>query len=105
MNPSNVDPVKCPRLYAKLKALEEQRQAGWGKVTELKRTGDTDAAGKLSKKLLGVKTTPMTPERKAELKEYNEIHKDEIKDRRRQEREVRKRTVALLTPRQGTKRK
>lgn len=96
MKLSNVDPIKCPRLYAKLKALEEQRQAGWGKVAELKRTGDTDAAAKLSRKLLGIQGPPMSEETKEKLRAYNEANKEEIRERRRREREVRRRTLALL---------
>lgn len=105
MNPSNVDPVKCPRLYAALQRMKDAAREGWLKVSELRKAGDTDAASRLSRKLLGVKNPPMTEEKKAELKAYNETHKDEIKERRHHEREVRRRTMALLRPRHKTDRK
>lgn len=38
----------------------------------------------------------MSEETKEKLREYNETHKEEIKARRDQEREVRRRTLALL---------
>lgn len=105
MNHSDVDPVKCPRLYAALQKTKDASRDGWLKVSELRKAGDTDAASRLAKKLLGVKKPPMTEEKKAELKAYNETHKEEIKERRRLERETRRRTIALLdTGRKGRKR-
>lgn len=104
MNHSDVDPVKCPRLYAALQRTRDAARDGWMKVSELRKAGDTDAASRLVRKLLGVQSPPMTEEKKAELKAYNEAHKDEIKDRRRQEREVRRRTMAMLKPRRKNER-
>jgi CHASE3 domain sensor protein len=96
MNPSTVDPVKCPRLHAALRREVEARQGGWAKVAELRRAGDLDAADRLVRRLLGVQGAPMSEETKEKLREYTEAHKDEIRDRRKHERDVQRRTRALL---------
>lgn len=96
MNFSTVDPVKCPRLHAALQREASVRGPGWAQVAEFRRTGDLDSADRLVRKLLGVKNPPMSEETKEKLREWNEAHKDEIRDRRKHERDVRRRTKALL---------
>lgn len=101
MKLSSIDPVKCPHLYAAVKRMEERQQGGsregWARVVELRAAGVQDAADRLVRKLLGIQGPPMSEETKEKLREYNEAHKDEIKARRVQEREIRQRTIALLT--------
>jgi hypothetical protein len=98
MRSKDVDPVKCPRLHAALLRKEQSREADWQRVAELRRRGQDGSAKRLVKKLLGVKKgPPMTEERKAELAKWKEDHKEEIAERDRQEREIRARTIALLT--------
>jgi hypothetical protein len=93
-----VDPVKCPRLYAALERSRVQYREKWERVLELRRQGLDESAERLTKKLLGVKSKkpPMSAEKKAELADWKREHKDEIKARKQQARDVRRRTLALL---------
>lgn len=98
MRSKDVDPVKCPVLHAKLLRQEEQAKAEWARVAELRKVGRDGSAKRLIKKLLGVqKGPPMSEDRKAELAQWKEEHKEEIAGRKQQEREIRQRTIALLT--------
>ena len=97
MRSRDVDPVKCPSLHAALRRMEERQQSGWGRVVELRRSGQEDAAGRLVRRLLGIQGPPMSEETKEKLRRYNEEHVEEIKARKQQQREVRQRTIALLT--------
>ena len=97
MRSRDVDPVKCPHLHAALRRAEERVGDGWAKVVALRQSGQEDAAGRLVRKLLGVQGPPMPEEVKEKLRQYNEEHKEEIKARQQQRREVRRRTIALLT--------
>ena len=96
-----VDPACCPVLHRVLTRMverqKEEQQGGWARVVELRAAGEADAADRLVRKLLGVQGPPMTEEKKAELRAYAEAHKEEIQQRKKQKREVRRRTVALLT--------
>lgn len=95
---SHVDPEKCPRLYAALKRERDRRDAAWKKVHDLRREGRDQSAQRVVKGILGVKKgPPMSDDKKEQLAEWKEEHKEEIKDRKDQEREIRKRTIALLT--------
>lgn len=93
-----VDPKRCPTLHRALSRSREQApgREGWARVVELRRAGEEDAAGRLVRKLLGIQGPPMSEEIKEKLRRYSEEHKEEIKERRRVEREVRERTLALL---------
>lgn len=98
MGISNVDPVKCPRLYAALQRERERREAAWKRVQELRQEGRDQSAHRVVKKILGVKKgPPMSEDKKEELAQWKEEHKDDIKQRKQQEREIRQRTIALLT--------
>jgi hypothetical protein len=98
MRSRDVDPVKCPRLHAALLRKEEREEAEWKRVAELRKLGRDGSAKRLVKKILGVqKGPPMTEERKVELAKWKEEHKVEIAERKQQEREIRRRTIALLT--------
>lgn len=95
-----VDPVKYPTLYRSLQRGRETHGSsleGWARVVELRRAGESDAADRLVRKLLGVQGPPMSEETKEKLRIYNEEHKEEIKLRKQQEKQVRRRTLALLT--------
>ena len=98
MRSKDVDPVKCPRLHAALLRKEEREASEWQRVAELRKVGRDGSAKRLVKKILGVKKgPPMTDEKKATLAQWKEEHKEEIAERKEQEREIRKRTIALLT--------
>lgn len=98
MRSKDVDPVKCPRLHAALVRQEEAREAEWKRVAELKKKGKDGSAKRLVRKLLGVKKgPPMDQETKEYLAHHKAEHAEEIKERERQEKEVRARTIALLT--------
>lgn len=97
MKLSDVDPVKCPHLYAALQRGLDHQYNGWAHVVELRREGKEDSADRLVRKLLGVQGPPMSEETKEKLRKYSEDHKEEIKARRHQEAETRRRTLALLT--------
>lgn len=93
-----VDPTRFPSLYRALSRISQEQREGWSKVTQLRRAGEDDAADRLARKLLGVQGPPMSEETKEKLRRYNEEHKEEIKERRLQERLVRQRTLAILAP-------
>lgn len=98
MRSRDVDPVKCPTLYAALKRAEVRYiDEGWARVVELRRTGQDGSAERLIRKLLGVQGPPMSEETKEKLRRWNEEHKEEIQERKKTEREIRSRTIALLT--------
>lgn len=98
MRSRDVNPEKCPHLYAALRRAEVRYiDEGWARVVELRRTNQDGAADRLVRKLLGVQGAPMSEETKAKLRQYSEEHKEEIQERKKQEREVRTRTIALLT--------
>lgn len=97
MKLSDVNPVKCPHLYAALQRGQGRQYEGWARVVELRRSGQEDAAGRLVRKLLGVQGPPMPEEVKEKLRRYNEEHRDEIRERRLQAVATRRRTLALLT--------
>jgi uncharacterized Zn finger protein (UPF0148 family) len=99
-----VDPQVCPTLHARLEASRAKKRERWDRVQKLRREGLDDKADRLSKRLLGVKGKsrgPMTEEKKEYLANWKEEHKDEIKQRKQQASEIRKRTLALLQT--GTK--
>lgn len=98
MRSKDVDPVKCPKLHAALLRNEEREAAEWTRVAELRKIGRDGSARRLVKKILGVKKgPPMTDEKKETLAQWKEEHKEEIAERKQQEREIRQRTIALLT--------
>ena len=106
MKSKDVDPVKCPRLHAALVLQEKRAQEEWDRVAKLKREGKDGSAKRLVKKLLGVKKgPPMSDETKETLRKHNEEHAEEIKERKQQEREIRQRTIALLTTGKTNRRK
>lgn len=98
-----VDPQKYPTLHARLEASRAKVREKWERVQELRRQGLDGSAERLTKKLLGVKSRkgPMTEEKKEYLANWKEEHKEEIKQRKQTEREIRQRTLALLKT--GTK--
>jgi hypothetical protein len=103
MRISEVDPGKYPHLYGALRRGQERQLEGWKRIIELRKDGQHDAADRLVRKILGIQGPPMSEETKEKLRRYNEEHAEEIKARKQQEREVRKRTIAILTT--GRKRK
>lgn len=89
-----VDPVKFPALH---RCLSRTVSTGlWGKVVELRKSGQLDAADRAARKAMGIKGEPMSEEVKAKLREHNETHKDEIKVQRRLARMTRQRTRAIM---------
>jgi hypothetical protein len=97
MRSKDVNAKKCPRLHAALVREETRARAGWTRVAELRRAGQDKSAARLVKRLLGVQGDPMPEERREYLAQYNLEHKEEIKERRHQEAEIRRRTIAMLT--------
>lgn len=98
MRSKDVNPEKCPHLYAALRRAEVRYiDEGWARVIELRRSGQEGAADRLVRKLLGVQGPPMSEETKEKLRRWNEEHAEEIRARKQQERETRQRTIALLT--------
>ncbi len=98
MRSKDVDPEKCPRLHAALLRQEQRKEAEWRRVADLKGKGKDGSAKRLVRRILGVKKgPPMSEETKATLAEHKELHKEEIAERKQQEKEVRARTIALLT--------
>lgn len=90
-----VDPRRCPALHRALQAAARARakaRAGWVRVAELRAKGRQEEADALVRRLLGVqeKKEPMTPERRAAVREYERTHKDEILAKRRRRRALRR---------------
>jgi CHASE3 domain sensor protein len=98
MRSRDVNPEKCPHLYAALRRAEVRYiDEGWARVIELRRSGQDGTADRLVRKLLGVQGPPMSEETKEKLRRWNEEHKEEIQERKKSERQIRERTIALLT--------
>jgi hypothetical protein len=96
MRSKDVDQKKYPHLHAAIRRAEVRYvDEGWARVVEMRRKGQDP--GRLVRRLLGVKGEPMSEETKEKLRQYNEEHAEEIKARKEQEKEVRARTIALLT--------
>lgn len=96
MRSKDVDQKKYPHLYAAIRRAEVRYiDEGWAKVAEMRRKGEDP--GRLVRRLLGIKGEPMSEETKQKLRQYGEEHADEIKERKEHEKEVRARTIALLT--------
>ncbi|MGH8898800.1 MAG: hypothetical protein ACRDZ4_17705 [Egibacteraceae bacterium] len=95
-----VDAQRYPALHAtverRLESAREER-GQWQRIAELRREGQVEAAERLARKLLGIQGPPMTEEKKEELRAWKEAHKEEIRQRKEQQRSVRERTLALLT--------
>lgn len=91
-----VDPKRCPTLHRSLVRSHGHAREGWARVVELRATGQEEMAARLVRRLLGVQGEPMSEEKKEALRRWKEEHKDEIKERKQTELEVRKRTLALL---------
>ncbi len=93
-----VDQKRYPALYRALqrgKALVDGQKALWQKALDLRKQGQDAAADRVINKILGI-SKPMSEEAKAKLREYNEKNREAIKERQRQKREVRKRTLELV---------
>ena len=85
-----VDGAKYPHLRRAVergKTLLDQHLGEWARVAELRRTGQTSAAEKLLRDLLGIKPEPMSEETKSVLRAKRAAMTDEEK---RAEREKRK---------------
>lgn len=95
-----VDPKRCPTLHRSLQHGLESAREGWGKVVALRAERQDDAADRMARKLLGC-AEPMSDEAKAKLKAYNESHKEEINQRRKEKREVRRRLLAMTRTKRG----
>ena len=91
-----VDASKYPTLHRALSRIKNDRE-DWKQVVELRRSGEHDAACKMVRKILGIQGPPMSEETKEKLRIYNEEHKEEIKERRQTQVQLRRRTIALLT--------
>ena len=87
-----VDPRKYPTLHRSLKRGLDRREE-WRKVSELRNAGQNASADRLARKLLGVKGPEMDEETRKKLREYNHEHRGEIRERRKQERERKRRLL------------
>jgi hypothetical protein len=66
----------------------------WRPVVEARAAFDLQRADRLTRKILGV-VEPMSEEAKAKLKAYAEEHKDEIREKAKAKRQLRRRMLAL----------
>jgi len=90
-----VDLNRCPALHRMLTRMVG-RQSDWATVVELRAKGELDAADRVAKRAMGIMPEPMSEEAKRKLREYNEIHKDEIKARAKLKRVARARTREIM---------
>lgn len=84
-----VDPRRCPALAQSLeRGLHWRRE--WARVVELRAKGRGEAADRLARRLMGVKGSPMDEETKRKLREYGRTHRDEIREKQRRKRLMRR---------------
>lgn len=90
-----VDAQRCPTLHRALTQMLERRR-DWAKVVELRAKGELDAADRIAKRAMGIVPEPMSEEAKEKLREYNETHKEEIKERAKLKRTIKSRTRQIM---------
>ena len=73
----------------------------WRKVAELRRAGDGDAADRLARRAMGIKSEPMSEETKEKLRLWKEEHAEEIRAARELEALTKARTRAIMKPAKG----
>ena len=76
--------------------------AGWRDVVLARERGEIASAERMTRKLLGV-VEPMTEEAKEKLRKYREEHKEEIAERARLKRRIRRAERAIMKPRRRMK--
>lgn len=91
-----VDPKRCPILHRCLTLMLERGRGQWAKVVELRASGEMDAADRAARKAMGIVPEPMSEEAKEKLREYNETHKEEIRERAKFKRMAQRRTRAIM---------
>lgn len=93
-----VDSERCPTLHRALSRMIERRaeRGDWMQVVELRAKGEFDAADRIARRAMGIMPEPMSEEAKEKLREYNETHKEEIKERVKLKRIVKARTQAIM---------
>lgn len=91
-----VDAKRCPTLHRCLTLMLERGRGQWTKVVELRAAGDLDAADRIAKRAMGIMPEPMSEETKQKLKEYNETHKEELRDRAKLKRTVTARARTIM---------
>lgn len=85
-----VDARRCPTLHRALSRGQAAEREGWQHVVDLRAAGKDDTADRVARRLLGIKGEPMTEEKKAELRAYNEAHREERAARRKQQAAIRR---------------
>lgn len=90
-----VDPERCPALHRMLTRMVG-RQSDWAKVVELRAKGELDAADRIARRAMGIASEPMSEETKQKLREYNETHREEIKERAKLKRTIKSRTRQIM---------
>jgi len=63
---------------------------GWQEVINLRHEKRYDEADRKARKLMGIKSEPMSEETKEKLREYYEEHKEEIAETNRIKRQIKK---------------
>lgn len=76
-------------------------RAAWTKVAELRRAGDGDAADRLARRAMGIKSEPMSEETKEKLRLWKEEHAAEIQARKDLDALTKARTRAIMKPAKG----
>ncbi len=71
--------------------------AGWSRVVQLRAEGREESAARVARRLMGIKGPEMDEETKSKLRAWREEHKDEIRERARGRRALRRRTKELVT--------
>lgn len=85
-----VDARRCPTLFRALERGQAAEREGWQRVVDLRRDGKDDTADRVARKLLGIVGPPMTEEKKAELRAYNEAHREERAAKRKAQAAIRR---------------
>jgi hypothetical protein len=77
----------------------------WGRVMKLRQQGESHAADRLARKLLGIRGEPMDEETKEKLRRWKEEHAAQIKVRDEIRRAAQKRQKVLMAPAKALRRK
>jgi hypothetical protein len=71
----------------------------WARVIEHREAGRPETADRVAKRLLGVKSDPMSEDRREYLEQYRKDHAEEIKARAKATRAARKRLRQIMKAR------
>lgn len=73
-------------------------RGSWKEVMEARREGDLDRAERLARKAMGIQGPEMSEETKEKLRQYRELHKEEIAAKEKLKRMTKRRFRMIAKP-------